>query len=170
MEHSHYKKIYESLKNGLKASIKVKIGNSSILPMERKQSLYINNPAEKRIKNLIEVRELTQNTVIFKDDSTVNLTDLENFEDLLDVLKYVELWLNEKKTETIQISWSIQDLEIRASELENAKNCGCNLYDRKKFPIALNKLEKNHDCNQGITWEHIDYYLYEYCSMNSENS
>ena len=37
------------------------------------------------------------------------------------------------------------------------------LYDRSKFSLALERMDHDHDCNNGITWDTIDYYLDEYC-------
>jgi hypothetical protein len=73
--------------------------------------------------------------------------------------------------DTITITWSIEDFESKAVENEeNEQEEGQDerpiLYDRSKFSLALKKMENFYDCNNGITWESVDWYLNEYCQIN----
>ena len=64
------------------------------------------------------------------------------------------------------VTWGVEDFEQRAME-----NCDCEennetwkeTYDEGKFKKALSEMIRQHDCNNGITWDTINYYLDEYC-------
>ena len=59
------------------------------------------------------------------------------------------------------IQWSVEDFEMKAWDM-----CGDdweNIYDKEKFPAALVVMIDNHDCNNGVTWDDVEYYLDEYC-------
>ena len=61
----------------------------------------------------------------------------------------------ENPADTIHISWCIEDVQGRAAQMD---------YDIPTDEEArdiLGKLERNHDCNHGITWDHIDVYLHD---------
>lgn len=71
------------------------------------------------------------------------------------------------------IRWDIEDFKHRAIELYEMENDleeydGTDgkwkeMYDENKFEGALEEMISDHDCNNGITWDTIDYYLDEYC-------
>ena len=63
------------------------------------------------------------------------------------------------------ISWHIDDLESLASNREEE---GETLYDRSEFGYALELAISNHDANNGISWDVLDYYLDEYCLIAEE--
>ncbi len=59
------------------------------------------------------------------------------------------------------IQWSVEDFEMKAWDI-----CGDdweNVYDKNKFQAVLVEMIDNHDCNNGVTWDDIEYYLNEYC-------
>lgn len=64
------------------------------------------------------------------------------------------------------IIWSVEDFESRAIDvldLEEGDESWKEIYDEDKFDHALTTMIHDHDCNNGITWDTIDYYLDEYC-------
>jgi hypothetical protein len=64
------------------------------------------------------------------------------------------------------IQWGIEDFKQRAIEnlnLDDDDESWKQIYDETKFPEALEQMIYHHDCNNGITWDTIDYYLDEYC-------
>jgi hypothetical protein len=66
------------------------------------------------------------------------------------------------------IQWCTSDFESRARETEEMEakinqSEVIQRYDRSKFELALNNMVRKHDCNLGITWDTVDYYLDEYC-------
>ncbi len=63
----------------------------------------------------------------------------------------------------ISIKWGVADFEDRASSRE-ANNRHLK-YNRSKFPHALSEMGRLHDCNNGITWDTVDYFLDEYCNL-----
>ena len=76
----------------------------------------------------------------------------------------------EEESFKLPIYWSIQDFEGVADrlfcelqndnpkEFEDFKNWE-QLYDKTKFPQMLEKMIKNHDANEGITWQTIEFYV-----------
>jgi hypothetical protein len=60
------------------------------------------------------------------------------------------------------IEWSEYDFETRASDTHGPRKWR-KIYDPSKFGYALEVMIKDHDCNNGITWDTIDYYLGQYC-------
>ena len=78
----------------------------------------------------------------------------------------------EKPTEIFMV-WSIGDFETIAKQLEDVDTDAEEqytdenpmLYDRSKFSEALYLMERRHDCNYGVTWETVEYYLNEYCRL-----
>lgn len=87
------------------------------------------------------------------------------------------VWTNKPEYPSIiKIEWGVDDFESRASENEEYADDMKEgnrvegeatelIYDRTKFPEALNIMDQNHDCNIGITWDTIDEYLDEYCKL-----
>jgi len=84
---------------------------------------------------------------------------------------------------SISLNWSIDDFETRALELEEEAdknyepdydskdeliNKPFPIYNRTKFPNALYQMQHHHDCNNGITWDTIDFYLHLLCLLNEE--
>lgn len=61
------------------------------------------------------------------------------------------------------ITWGVDDFEARAGEIKgpNWKD----FYDEDKFQEALEDMISNHDANNGINWDTIDYYLYDICRL-----
>ena len=68
------------------------------------------------------------------------------------------------------IYWSTQDFEGIAEKMfkglkdehsEEFKNLDNweQLYDKTKFPQMLEKMINNHDANEGITWQTIEFYV-----------
>ena len=84
------------------------------------------------------------------------------------------IWTNQPKyPETISLVWGIGDFEGKAQELEEIYPDNGDqytdenpmLYDRSKFGEALQLMERRHDCNYGVTWETVEYFLNEYCRL-----
>lgn len=72
------------------------------------------------------------------------------------------------------VYWHVVDFEYRAEELENLaleddSDKFTPIYDRAKFEDALDRMLNKHDCNIGITWDTVDYYLDTYCLMEEQN-
>ena len=65
-----------------------------------------------------------------------------------------------------QITWSVEDFESRAVEIEEARGKE-QIFDRSEFPAALYTMIDRHDASIGITWESIDYHLEEYCLLTT---
>lgn len=73
------------------------------------------------------------------------------------------------------IVWSVNDFiqqamkrwEIVAflptNSIYQDATCWQDVYDESMFENALYEMIRKHDCNNGITWETINYYLDEYC-------
>ena len=66
----------------------------------------------------------------------------------------------EKEFEDYQnrsITWGIDDFEARALDVygEDWEN----LFDKELFEEQLYEMMRHHDCNFGITWDHVDAYL-----------
>ena len=70
----------------------------------------------------------------------------------------------------LPIYWSVEDFENTADrlfcelqndnpkEFENFTNWE-QFYDKTKFPQMLEQMIKNHDANEGITWQTIEFYV-----------
>ena len=67
-----------------------------------------------------------------------------------------------------QVSWCVDDFEQHAAFIESEEN-GKELYDRDKFPFALQRMIDKHDASIGISWETIQVYLDEYCSIEGDD-
>jgi len=65
-----------------------------------------------------------------------------------------------------QITWSVEDFETRALEIEEARGKE-QIFDRSKFSEALYTMIDRHDSSIGITWESIDYHLEEDCLLTT---
>jgi len=59
------------------------------------------------------------------------------------------------------ILWAVEDFESRAEDIEGEN--WREVYDENKFENALTAMIHDHDCNDGITWDSVDYYLNSYC-------
>jgi hypothetical protein len=81
----------------------------------------------------------------------------------------------------IFLVWGIGDLETKAlknevfedddytGDVDDPDDQPKPIYDRTKFPTALRQMGIGHDCNCGITWETIDYFLDEYCLISTDH-
>ena len=58
-----------------------------------------------------------------------------------------------KQDETIHIIWSYEDI------ISRAEDAGCKVPSKKKAIEILKEIEHRHDCNLGVTWDTIDFYL-----------
>jgi hypothetical protein len=67
------------------------------------------------------------------------------------------------------VFWHIDDFESKAQGIEE-NNGGKKMYDREQFEYALDQMIYKHDCEYGITWYSVDYYLNEYCCLSDEDS
>ena len=56
------------------------------------------------------------------------------------------------------IYWHPNDFEMKAMNQLNPT-----IYDKSKYEDALDHMLRHHDCNNGITWDTISFYLDEYC-------
>lgn len=65
----------------------------------------------------------------------------------------------------ITITWSVEDFEDRAAEIEKENEVEIPMYDRTKFRKALRHMFEHHDCNTGITWGDVDYCLDAFCRL-----
>ena len=72
--------------------------------------------------------------------------------------------LNALDPDYYAIWWAVDDLEQQAEtyEEQGGDEIG-SIYDRSKFKDTLERMMREHDCNHGISWETMDYYLDEYC-------
>jgi hypothetical protein len=64
------------------------------------------------------------------------------------------------------VYWSINDFEVEAYKIEKYEDTGL-IYDRSKFKHALDEMTRRHDCNNGVTWDTIRFYLEEYCLFSN---
>jgi len=77
-----------------------------------------------------------------------------NDDDIVSLSTFVGYFtvLTEQAKDTIEVSWHVDDVLERASQIE----CECSVeqaYD------VLYALKRNHDANHGISWETIDAHL-----------
>jgi len=59
------------------------------------------------------------------------------------------------------ITWSVEDFESRAEDMEGED--WRKIYDEDEFENALSAMMDSHDCNSGITWDTVTYYLNSIC-------
>lgn len=59
------------------------------------------------------------------------------------------------------VGWHVNDFEGQAEQHKG--KTWKKYYDETKFKEALEKMIIQHDCEYGITWQTIEYYLDEYC-------
>jgi len=86
------------------------------------------------------------------------------------ILIWLEDWLKAEELTRITIRWSVNDLEDIAQQKERSENLPLgSIYDRNKFIDTLHLLRKNHDCNYGITWYDIGFYLDEFCKLQDKS-
>lgn len=69
------------------------------------------------------------------------------------------------RDDEITITWSVDDFEQRATELEEDAETIFPLYDRTKFLPALKAMLHKHDYNIGIAWSEVEYYLNTMCLL-----
>ena len=88
---------------------------------------------------------------------------------------WIEYCIDPMTPTVIFLVWGVGDFEDRALDLEGSgdddhKEDGDPKprFDRSKFPEALHQMDHDHDANNGITWETIDYYLEEYCLLTTD--
>lgn len=94
----------------------------------------------------------------------------ESAEEFLDHEKLLEED-EEEYPDVINISWCTEDFESRAIDKETMADTTSEdeptpIYDRRKFAFGLDRMKHFHDCNEGITWDTVDYFLDEYCKIN----
>lgn len=94
------------------------------------------------------------------------------FEDLQLIKQNTKIEIQESKKESFKlpIYWSVEDFEGVADrlfcelqndnpkEFENFNNWE-QFYDKSLFPQMLEQMIKNHDANEGITWQTIEFYV-----------
>ena len=62
------------------------------------------------------------------------------------------------------ITWSVEDFEGRAVDIEANNDTR---YDRDRFELALERMISQHDATIGITWDTVDFYLDQYCMIET---
>jgi hypothetical protein len=129
-----------------------------------KRILHVNDSDNALFYNQKKIISLSSEMLVFDDGSSLHWDQTTSLHDLVSVLIWVEDYLKIEEQNWISIKWSIYDFEEVAQQKEKDENLEVGaIYDRSKFGDALRLLEKNHDCNYGITWNDIDHYLDEYC-------
>jgi len=66
------------------------------------------------------------------------------------------------------VSWSVLDFKGRAEQIVKANPTKHYVFDDSRFEDVLEKMISKHDCNIGITWNTIDFYLMKYCLKSFE--
>ena len=63
------------------------------------------------------------------------------------------------------ITWSTEDFKAQANAicLRNGEKDLEEMFDESKFADALDNMIDHHDCEYGITWNTVEFYLIEYC-------
>jgi len=92
----------------------------------------------------------------------------ESEQSMLEEVKRLRAAMQEQRKELdrfkrTSITWTVEDLERRASALELKKNKLSLIYDRSKFEDALFAMIKSHDPMKGITWELVEHHLNTLC-------
>ena len=64
------------------------------------------------------------------------------------------------------VTWSIEDFETVANEQEISKNTV--IYDRSKFEEALRIMVHRHDATIGISWDTVEFWLDEVCTLKND--
>lgn len=81
--------------------------------------------------------------------------------ELESAIKFFEQFIeNIEEYKRNSIEWGIEDFESKAIEIEEEEGIK---YDRTIFKSALYTMIRDHDCNNGITWDTVEMYLNEYC-------
>lgn len=166
MDSKHFRNLYETLTSTIVSVIIEQIGRYHIHTNGKEKSIIIRNPTPEQYAETIKVKMLSSDSIVFEDNTSLGWDKIENFNDLLLILDYIEDWLEIKANESIQIEWNIGDFEDRASEIEESNSGNDPLFDRSKFPLALKILEDHHDYNLGICWDDVDDHLNQYCRFN----
>lgn len=92
------------------------------------------------------------------------LYDILSKLDLSSIREIIEENKSLKEKLERSVSWSVEDFEGRADDIE--EEGGFILFDRDKFKDALYQMIYKHDASIGISWETIDFYLSELCYTN----
>lgn len=148
--------ISQTVKKSVIASIKNKIEGHHI-KVEKDKLKIIHSSSEQHPK-LFHIKMLSPE-IVSREEFSVKYEDINNINDLLKILEFVEKWEEDRIKDTFVIEWNTFDLEEFASEMEDEQNNSNPLYDRKKFHLALKMMEKRYDCNYGITWIDIENHL-----------
>jgi len=114
-----------------------------------------------------KLKELNENLYFPNSDENGEINDIIN------LLTQAKDYQEEKNKRSI--SWSVEDFISQAesrwelvaflptnSIYQNATKWQ-DVYDESMFENALYEMIRKHDCNNGITWDSINFYLDEYC-------
>lgn len=97
--------------------------------------------------------------------------------DIINLLKQQEEYLKELSKRCI--IWSVEDFISQAeqrwdSDFNMKKYPSAikwqDIYDESKFQNALHEMIQKQDCEYGITWESINFYLDKYCLKDYDSS
>ena len=163
MESVHFRSLHNSLLNSLISVIKEKLGVFKIETDNQDKPLLIESYVDTDIKKTVRVIQMDSGCLTLSDETSLKWEKIQNFQDLLKCLDFIEYQEKKRNNEFIFIKWGIVDFESRASELEENLSDTELKFNRTKFPYALRILEERHDCNFGITWNDVDDVLYEFC-------
>jgi len=64
------------------------------------------------------------------------------------------------------VTWSIADFETLADDRERMENTV--IYDRSKFEEALRGMIRRHDASIGISWDTVEFWLDEVCTLKND--
>lgn len=166
MNSIHLKTLLDSFESVIKSVLKEKIGNYYIRSSSNIESIGIQIKTDEQHFKIKKIKFLSNNLIEFEDNSSIILDNINNLQDLLSILVYTEEWLILKENESFKIEWSIDDFEDCALRIEEDEEENVlPLFDRSKFPLALRILEDHYDCNLGINWNDIEFYLNHYCKL-----
>ena len=85
-------------------------------------------------------------------------------DDIITLITQAKDYQEEKDKRSIV--WSVDDFITQAEQSFSKyieARCWQDIYDESKFQNALYEMIRKHDCNNGITWDSINFYLDEYC-------
>lgn len=166
MESVHFKNLFNSLLTTLVSVIKEKLVGFNIEFSNNEKLLLLESHINTDIKNPITVVQMNSECLTLSDGTSLEWEKIQNFQDLLRCLEFIECQEERRHSEFISIKWGIVDFESRASELEENSLDTELRFNRTRFPYALRILEDRHDCNLGITWNDVDDVLYEFCKLS----
>lgn len=165
MESVHFKNIFNSFLTTLVSVIKEKLDRFNIEFSNNKKLLLLESHINTDLKKPIAVVQMNSECLTLSDGTSLEWEKVQNFQDLLRCLEFIECQEEKRDNEFISIKWGLVDFESRASELEEISSDRELRFNRKRFPYALRILEKRHDCNFGVTWNDVDDILYEFCKL-----